>query len=123
MPGRRSTKGRASRESPAERRELLIHLEPDLIRGLMLTALERGVTASSLIEEAVTAWLKRRGVRQSSRPEKAAAGKRQFLAKLPADLIREVKLLAIDAKVTASSMVGEAVGKLLEKRTKAPGKR
>ena len=40
---------------------------------------------------------------------KAPRGKRQFLVHIDADLIRRIKILALDRNVTASSLVQEAL--------------
>ena len=41
--------------------------------------------------------------------EKAPRGKRQFLVHIDANLIRRIKILALDRNVTASSLVQEAL--------------
>jgi len=43
------------------------------------------------------------------KPDKAPGNKRQFLVHIDANLIRRIKILAIDRNVTASSLVEEAM--------------
>jgi hypothetical protein len=57
------------------------------------------------------------GVSAKNAATKATRGKRQFLVHLDANLIRRVKILAIDRNVSASSLVQEALVVFLE----APG--
>ncbi|HET7883921.1 MAG TPA: hypothetical protein VFL55_23745 [Acetobacteraceae bacterium] len=57
------------------------------------------------------------------KPDKAAAKKRQFLVHIDANLIRRIKILAIDRNVTASSLVEEAMlGYLAAARTPSKDK-
>jgi hypothetical protein len=53
------TKKRKSGRKAVERRDFLVHLEPGLIKGLKLEALQAEVTASSLLEAALQEWLDR----------------------------------------------------------------
>ena len=43
------------------------------------------------------------------KPDKPPGNKRQFLVHIDANLIRRIKILAIDRNVTASSLVEEAM--------------
>jgi hypothetical protein len=91
------------------------------IKAIKLWAIERGrgVTASEILEEAVTAWLKlNRGA--EPRPledDVPASEKHQFLSRMDAKLIKQLKVTGLDWKVTASALVREAVSKYLTQRT------
>jgi hypothetical protein len=80
------------------------------IKAMKHRAIERGVNASEILEEAVAAWLK---LNRTAAPRLAdkvpASEKRQFLAKMDARLIKQIKVMAIDWKTSASALVGEAV--------------
>ncbi len=39
------------------KRQFLVHLNPDLIHRVKILAIERNVSASSLVQEALLAWL------------------------------------------------------------------
>lgn len=52
--------------------------------------------------------------------EAAAPNRRQFLVHIDADLIRRVKILAIEEGVSASSLVQDAIVDLLSRR-RPPG--
>jgi hypothetical protein len=54
---------------------------------------------------------------------KLGGGKRQFLVHLDANLIRRVKILAIDRNVSASSLVQEALLAFLEAGNSNPSPR
>ena len=62
------------------------------------------------LEEAVAVWLK---LNRTAAPRLAdkvpASEKRQFLAKMDARLIKQIKVMAIEWKTSASALVGEAV--------------
>ena len=103
------TKKRKSGRKAVERREFLVHLEPGLIKGLKLEALQAEVTASSLLEAALQEWLDRGKTRDECSEADGGGQKKQFLAKINAWLIKEIKLAAMDRQVTASSLVAKAV--------------
>lgn len=48
-----------------------------------------------------------------------AAGRKQFLVHIDADVIRRVKILALDREVSASSLVEEALIEFLARSTDA----
>ena len=48
-------------------------------------------------------------MRAKQPPTRASAGKRQFLVHIDANVIRQIKILAIDRGVSASSLVQEAL--------------
>ena len=50
----------------------------------------------------------------------AAGAKRQFLVHIDADLIRRIKILAIERDVTASSLVQQAVADFLSRDSALP---
>lgn len=82
-----------------------------MIKGLKLEALQSEVktSASSLLEAALKEWLDR-GKTQSDDEEAEGGGpKKQFLAKIDVRLIKDIKLAAMDRRVTASSLVAKAV--------------
>jgi ribbon-helix-helix CopG family protein len=43
------------------KRQFLVHLDPDLIRRIKILAIDRNVTASSLVQEALLAYLAEAG--------------------------------------------------------------
>jgi hypothetical protein len=47
---------RAESKGPA-RKQFLVHIDADLIRRVKILALDRGVTASSLVQEAIVEFL------------------------------------------------------------------
>ena len=49
---------RAEGEGPA-RKQFLVHIDADVIRRVKILALDRGVTASSLVQEAIVEFLSR----------------------------------------------------------------
>lgn len=44
-------------EGAAEKRQFLVHIDVDLIRRVKILAIERDVSASSLVQQALTAFL------------------------------------------------------------------
>lgn len=48
-------------EGTLARRQFLVHIDADLIRRTKILAIERGVTASSLVQQAVADFLLRHG--------------------------------------------------------------
>jgi hypothetical protein len=115
MVGEGKKRRKPSRKAHAgERQEFLVHLEPKLIKNLKLAALEADieVTASRILEDAVGDWLDRHKSQRSKRTE-GEVEKRQFLAKISVRLIKDIKLAALDRKVTASSLVAKAVAEWL----------
>jgi hypothetical protein len=90
--------------------KFLTVLLPDDIKAMKLRAINRGVTASEILEEAVADWLKLNRRSSPRPPEKVPASeKRQFLSRMNAKLIKQIKVTAIDWKTSASALVGEAV--------------
>lgn len=86
------------------------------IKAMKLRAIERGVTASEILEEAVAAWLKLNRGAAPKLPEKVPTSeKRQFLSQMDARLIKQIKVMAIDWKTSASALAGEAVVELLKR--------
>jgi Arc/MetJ-type ribon-helix-helix transcriptional regulator len=83
------------------------------IKTIKLRAIERGrgVTASEILEEAVSAWLKlNRGAKPRALVDDVPASeKHQFLSQMDAKFIKQLKVMALDSKVTASALVREAV--------------
>jgi hypothetical protein len=55
------------------------------------------------------------GLSAPGTPDTVDTEKRQLLCQMDADLIREIKVLSIDWKVTASTLVGVAVVQLLSR--------
>jgi hypothetical protein len=108
----------ARRRSGSGKVKFLAVLPADAIKRLKLKAIERGTTASSVLEEAVAAWMKAHG-KSPPKPLDQETGekpeKRQFLSQMDAGLIRELKILAMDWHVTASTLVGAAVAELLNR--------
>ncbi|MBV1800712.1 CopG family transcriptional regulator [Siccirubricoccus sp. G192] len=49
---------RQERGGTAERRQFLVHIDADLIRRIKILAIDRGVSASSLVQQALTEFLK-----------------------------------------------------------------
>ena len=118
--GKRTKRKTAVRKrSGAGKVKFLTVLPAADIKAIKLRAIERGrdVTASEILEEAVAAWLKlNRGV--EPRPlvdDVPASEKHQFLSRMDAKLIKQLKVMALDWKVTASALVREAVATWLSK--------
>jgi hypothetical protein len=115
MPARNRNKRKNVSRPPQEKHELLVILESGLIKEMKLAAIERDITASSVVELAVKQWLKRNrsgGHKKGHRP--LVHQRKQFLATIPNGLIKQLKVIAIDTNVTASSLVEEALGQWLE---------
>ena len=96
------------------------------IKAMKLRAIERGrgVTASEILEEAVAAWLKlNRGAEPRPLEDHVPASeKHQFLSRMDAKLIKQIKVMAIDWKVTASALVREAVATWLAQQATGSSK-
>ena len=96
------------------------------IKAMKLRAIERGrgVTASQILEEAVAAWLKlHRGAEPRPLEDHVPASeKHQFLSRMDAKLIKQLKVMAIDWKVTASALVREAVATWLSQQATGSSK-
>lgn len=54
-----------SAEVTAEKRQFLVHIDADLIRRIKILAIDRSVTASSLVQQAITEFLSRAGQSQT----------------------------------------------------------
>ena len=107
--------------------KFLAVLPEEDIKGLKLHALHKGkrVTASLVLEQAVDEWIKQnRGLdpRPLEETAEAKATKRQFLARMNADLIRDLKVMALDWNVTASALVRAAVAEFLAKTKSGDGR-
>jgi hypothetical protein len=131
MAAKRKKPKPARRRSGGEKVKFLAVLPADAIKCLKLEAIERGTTergttASSVLEEAIAAWMK---VHRSStrKPLDKEAGekpeKRQFLARMDAELIRDLKILAMDWRVTASTLAGRAVSEWLGQQKSTSSKK
>jgi hypothetical protein len=57
MAGR--IKANSSRPTVKEKRQMLLHLNSDLIKDLKKAAVDRESTASAIANEAIEAWLKK----------------------------------------------------------------
>jgi hypothetical protein len=103
--------------------EFLLLLPADMIKKLKMDALAGDVTASSLLQAAIESWLTRHGSARSFSPKASVAvEKRQFLSKMDAELVRNLKRLAIDWRTTSSAIAAEAVSEFLSRKAGA-GKR
>jgi hypothetical protein len=109
---KRKTAGR--KRSGGEKVKFLAILPAVDIKAMKLRAIERGVTASEILEEAVAAWLKLNRGAAPKLPEKVPSSeKRQFLSQMDARLIKQIKVMAIDWKTSASALAGQAVAEWL----------
>lgn len=52
---------KASAGGASDKRQFLVHIEADLIRRIKILAIERGTTASSLVQQAMMDFLVRQG--------------------------------------------------------------
>jgi hypothetical protein len=115
LSAKRKTAG--GKRSGGEKVKFLAVLPAADIKAMKLRAIERDVNASEILEEAVAAWLK---LNRNTEPEPLdnipASEKRQFLSRMDASLIKRIKVKAIDWRVTASALVGEAVATWLSAR-------
>jgi hypothetical protein len=60
----------------AEKRQFLVYLEPELIRRTKIYAIERGMTASGVVQQALLEFLTRKGGGESaSDPNDSAPGR------------------------------------------------
>lgn len=97
--------------------EFLLLLPAEMIKELKMTALSNEVTASSLLQASIEAWLNRHGSAKTFVARKSELiEKRQFLSKMDADLIRNLKRIAIDWRTTASAIAAEAVSEFLSRK-------
>jgi Arc/MetJ-type ribon-helix-helix transcriptional regulator len=119
---KRKTAGR--KRASAGKVKFLTVLSAADIKAIKLRAIERGrgVTASEILEEAVAAWLKRnRGAEPKPLEDHVpASDKHQFLSRMDAKLIKQIKVMAIGWNVSASALVREAVAKWLERNNQSP---
>jgi precorrin-6B methylase 2 len=53
--------GRKAAEERPDKRQFLVHIDADLIRGIKILAIERDTTASGLVEKALAEFLERNG--------------------------------------------------------------
>jgi hypothetical protein len=125
MAGKGIKKRKPDRKTAeGERREFLVHLDPRLIKILKLAALEAEMTASIVLEMALSEWLDRRMHRAKADEADDGGEKRQFLAKISVRVIKDVKLAAMYRHVTASSLVATGVTGWLARnksRAQSPG--
>ena len=56
--------GRGERDEKAQKRQFLVHIDPDLKRRVKLLAVERDATVSSIGQEALESYLAAAGGRQ-----------------------------------------------------------
>jgi len=49
--------GRNAVAAPGEKRQFLVHIDAALVRRVKILALDRGTTASALVQEAIVAYL------------------------------------------------------------------
>jgi len=114
-----TSKMKRRRSPPDAAVQFLVVLPADQIKSLKIMALERNVTASTLLAEALAVWLKRsKAARSAALQLSSGEEKRQFLSKLDADLVRDTKQLAIDWMVSASSIVAQALSEWLRSHNK-----
>jgi len=114
MAGKSTKKRKSGRKVAADdRREFLVHLDPALIKSLKLAALKTEVTASSVLETALREWLNRG--RAPGDDAESRGEKKQFLAKISVRVLKDIKLAAIDRRVSASSLVAVAVTEWLDR--------
>jgi hypothetical protein len=99
-----------------EKVKFLTVLPADTIKALKLRAIERGVTASSILEDAVVAWTRRHRNFTRKTLDERKGELRQFLSRMDAGVVRDLKVMAIDWHVTASALVGQAVMKALKQK-------
>jgi hypothetical protein len=109
MAARRKTKATKATEARGAKVKFLAVLPADAIKELKLEGIRRGTTASSVLEEAVASWMKAHRHSQPKSLDKESGEKRQFLSQMDAGLVRDLKILAMDWRVTASTIVGRAV--------------
>jgi hypothetical protein len=85
--GTKRKKARRKRSNAGKVKFLTVLPAAD-IKAMKLWAIDRGVTASEILEEAVAAWLKlNRGAEPKLLGDVPASEKRQFLSRMDARLI------------------------------------
>jgi hypothetical protein len=57
------TKSRSKKPTDKEKRQMLLHLESDVIKDLKKAAVDRESSASAIANEAIDAWLKKNEMR------------------------------------------------------------
>ena len=57
------TKARSKKPTDKEKRQMLLHLDSDVIKDLKKAAVDRESSASAIANEAIDAWLKKNEMR------------------------------------------------------------
>ncbi|RUW31115.1 hypothetical protein EOA38_18720 [Mesorhizobium sp. M1E.F.Ca.ET.041.01.1.1] len=57
------TKSRSNKPTDKEKRQMLLHLDSDVIKDLKKAAVDRESSASAIANEAIDAWLKKNELR------------------------------------------------------------
>ena len=108
---------------PAGQRDFLIYLEADHVKRLKMSAIEKGVSSSSLVAKAIEHWLTSNRLLSGKLGKKRRSKGRQFLATLPEALVKKTTNRALKLETSATNIVATAVGewlKLARKRKRAP---
>ena len=119
MAAKRQNRKAATSQPSKTKVKFLVVLPADAIKYLKLEAIERSTTASSVLEEAVRAWMKGRkdsALTPHTKAKGPTSEKRQFLSQMDAALVRELKILALDRHTTASALVTDAIANWLTER-------
>lgn len=93
----------------------IARLPTEAIKRLKLRAIEGGVTASSLLQNAIVAWMLRHKDLAPKTLAERRGERRQFMAQMEASVVRDLKVMAIDWRVPASALVTQAVMEGLRK--------
>ena len=123
MAAERKKAKATGREGAAGKVTFLAVLPAEAVKQLKLEALQRStteksVTASSVLEEAVAAWLKDPRNSDWKPPEEEETGeKRQFKSQMDAKVVRKLKIFAMDRGATASTVVRAAVAEALKRKS------
>ena len=118
MASKKKTPGKPAGR-PSGKREFLVYLEADHVKRLKMSAIEKGVSSSSLVAKAIRNWLASNRSLRGKIGKKRRKDERQFLATLPEALVKKTTDRALALETSATNIVATAVGEWL-KRNRVP---
>ena len=104
----------ASRKS--DTREVLVYLEVEHVKTLKLSAIDKRVSSSSLLADAIRQWLARNRSLRGKLVKVPRDDSRQFLATLPESLITRLGRRATKLETSATNLVARAVGEWIKRK-------
>lgn len=115
MARKKKAKGKTASRTTGKR-EVLVYLEADHVKTLKLSAIDKGVSSSSLLATAIRHWLARNRLLRGKLVKMPRADERQFLATLPEPLIKRLARRASDLETSATNLVARAVGEWIKRK-------